>query len=290
MQHNWAAFNTLFIALFVMVIVMGGPLTVFVIVKIANSFFGGVKVRFLRTLGQKESPIGMLVEWDNESFPLNISRVKVDFSELVQGGRSTSFSFTFEDRAAKKRSFFVPMKLPPADLKMLVDGGHNQQAKVLDRSLLSIEVEDVKGNVVRRKLKKRAVVAALQEQAFIASKEIEALPPTAPDAWGTQSRVFPWRKEVLVEAGGEKAHKEKKPKAAGGPAKILDFVVTKVWIEPGCIVCDACENEAPAVFQVLSDTCIVRENAPLDDAASIVAAAEGCPVDVIKYDRAAKSA
>ena len=28
-------------------------------------------------------------------------------------------------------------------------------------------------------------------------------------------------------------------------------VVTKVWIEPGCIVCDACENTAPTVFELM---------------------------------------
>ena len=65
--------------------------------------------------------------------------------------------------------------------------------------------------------------------------------------------------------------------------------VVKVWIDPGCIVCDACENEAPAVFQVLADTCIVRDNAPLTGTGEIVAAADGCPVDVIKYEKAEKS-
>ena len=35
-------------------------------------------------------------------------------------------------------------------------------------------------------------------------------------------------------------------------------MVTKVWIEPGCIVCDACETAAPDVFEVLDDTCIIR--------------------------------
>ncbi len=65
--------------------------------------------------------------------------------------------------------------------------------------------------------------------------------------------------------------------------------VIKVWIEPGCIVCDACETASPTVFEVLEDSCIVRPDAldieftrPLTD--SIVEAAEECPVDVIKYD------
>ena len=66
-------------------------------------------------------------------------------------------------------------------------------------------------------------------------------------------------------------------------------VVTKVWIEPGCIVCDACETTAPDVFEVLEDTCIVRPAALTTEftrprTQEIIDAAEECPVDVIKYD------
>lgn len=66
-------------------------------------------------------------------------------------------------------------------------------------------------------------------------------------------------------------------------------LVTKVWIEEGCIVCDACETTAPTVFEVLEDTCIIRPAAmdpnftkPITD--DIIDAAEECPVDVIKFD------
>ena len=66
-------------------------------------------------------------------------------------------------------------------------------------------------------------------------------------------------------------------------------IITKVWIAPGCIVCDACENDCPEVFEVLEDTCIIRPPAmnseflkPLTP--SIIVAAEGCPVEVIKIE------
>jgi cytochrome b6-f complex iron-sulfur subunit len=66
-------------------------------------------------------------------------------------------------------------------------------------------------------------------------------------------------------------------------------IVTKVWIAPGCIVCDACENDCPEVFDVQEETCLIRPAAlkaeflgPLTP--SIQVAAEGCPVDVIKFD------
>ena len=66
-------------------------------------------------------------------------------------------------------------------------------------------------------------------------------------------------------------------------------VVTKVWIEEGCIVCDACETAAPDVFEVTDDTCIIRPEAMTPDftrprTENIVDAAEECPVDVIKFD------
>ena len=75
------------------------------------------------------------------------------------------------------------------------------------------------------------------------------------------------------------------PKAADAP-KEENFSVKKVWIDPGCIVCDACEGIYPEVFEVLDDTCIIRENAPLDNGLLIEEAAEACPVEVIKFTKA----
>jgi cytochrome b6-f complex iron-sulfur subunit len=66
-------------------------------------------------------------------------------------------------------------------------------------------------------------------------------------------------------------------------------LVTKVWIEPGCIVCDACETTSPEVFDVQEENCVIRPEA-LDPSFTkprtqeIVDAAEECPVDVIKYE------
>jgi cytochrome b6-f complex iron-sulfur subunit len=66
-------------------------------------------------------------------------------------------------------------------------------------------------------------------------------------------------------------------------------VITKVWIAPGCIVCDSCENDCPEVFDVQEETCVIRPPALKADflnplTPSIITAAEGCPVDVIKYE------
>lgn len=87
------------------------------------------------------------------------------------------------------------------------------------------------------------------------------------------------------------------------------MAITKVWIEDGCIVCNACEAECPDVFHVLADTCVIRGESRQDGAedtnhakaplkvevgtnleAAIKAAAAGCPVTVIKYEAVASAA
>jgi ferredoxin len=84
------------------------------------------------------------------------------------------------------------------------------------------------------------------------------------------------------------------------------MAVTKVWIEEGCIVCNACETACPEVFHVNEDTCVIRAEVRPDGASDtnlsarvplaggiggdlesqIVEAAEGCPVEVIKFEKA----
>jgi ferredoxin len=70
--------------------------------------------------------------------------------------------------------------------------------------------------------------------------------------------------------------------------------IVKVWIAEGCIVCDACVNECPQVFEIVDETCIVKPEAanpefliPLSEA--VLAAAKGCPTEVIKYDFAGQA-
>lgn len=74
--------------------------------------------------------------------------------------------------------------------------------------------------------------------------------------------------------------------AGGGEVAQENFAVAKVWIEPGCIVCNACEAIYPEVFEVTDDTCLIRPEAPLDNGLLIQEAAEACPVEVIKFTNA----
>jgi len=270
----------LLLSVLVVVILLGGPITLFAVIKILNTVWGGLSLKFIKTA---ENPINLVVSWDEESFEVKVTRVKLEFAELVPGGRSLSHSFTFEDSSAKKRTFAIPLKFNEKDMAMLTDSGLAGNPRAVFRSSATVEVETLDGETRRFKISKSKIVKSLQAVQVL-DKKIDLIDDMVPDTWSVQTRVFPWKK-VVEEVAEDKGHKKA---AVGGPAAPrapVDFTVTKVWIEPGCIVCDACEAEAPAVFWVQADTCIVRENAPLDDPAAIKAAAEGCPVDVIKYTK-----
>ena len=56
----------------------------------------------------------------------------------------------------------------------------------------------------------------------------------------------------------------------------------KVWIEPGCITCGACEFVAPEVFEV-TDISHIKPSADIEKNKELIEAAIlACPVNVIK--------
>ena len=76
--------------------------------------------------------------------------------------------------------------------------------------------------------------------------------------------------------------------------------IFSVYIDEGCITCDACEEAAPDVFEVTDDTCFIKPTVRLDGgfdrnagqsglkpeissslSDDILDAADACPVDVI---------
>ncbi len=78
------------------------------------------------------------------------------------------------------------------------------------------------------------------------------------------------------------------------------MAIVSVYIEEGCITCDACEETLPEVFHVTDDTCYIKADVRLDGGYDrnegksalkgeilsqfeddLLDAADGCPVDVI---------
>ncbi len=65
------------------------------------------------------------------------------------------------------------------------------------------------------------------------------------------------------------------------------MAIKKVWIEPGCIVCNLSSDNCPAVFEVPADsnTAVVKQGADfVKHEAQIREAADACPVSVIKFE------
>ena len=64
------------------------------------------------------------------------------------------------------------------------------------------------------------------------------------------------------------------------------MAITRVWIDEGCIGCGLSESNCPEVFKVelgeLSEVIEGVDYSGLEE--KIKKAAEGCPVEVIKYD------
>lgn len=115
------------------------------------------------------------------------------------------------------------------------------------------------------------------------SKKPAAKPPPKPAAKAATAEAAPAAAPAAAYEGV----------ASGIPGKAAELgatgTVTKVWIVEGCIVCDACEDVTPDVFNVTETTCLVRDESPpkfagLSD--SIVESAKACPVNVIKYELA----
>jgi ferredoxin len=58
-----------------------------------------------------------------------------------------------------------------------------------------------------------------------------------------------------------------------------------VTVEDACVACGTCVDMCPEVFELPGDIAVVKEGADLSLDAEIIAAAEACPVEAIKYER-----
>jgi ferredoxin len=79
---------------------------------------------------------------------------------------------------------------------------------------------------------------------------------------------------------------EKKEASAKPPVQPrADRRIVAVWIDPGCVVCDACAHDCPEVFEVERESSRVKPDAAeyfVSRREQIEMAADGCCVDVIR--------
>lgn len=59
--------------------------------------------------------------------------------------------------------------------------------------------------------------------------------------------------------------------------------IAKVWVEDGCISCGVCEDICPQVFLIKDISTVIEDINYSEYDAKIREAADGCPVEVIKF-------
>jgi ferredoxin len=257
-----------------------------------ETLFGKPKLTILRST-KSGNYFAFGFKWNSAKEPAAIDTIRLrlfnPFGSPTQVEVSTGFD-------AKKTSFAAEADMGPGLIDLL-------GAKNFDLAVVQVEVVSSKDGVVFQfdmkgpKFKKLVSEAHLTVDQYVGDHKLDATKSSKPPidipirsfiadtvpGKGMQLAI-PTNPAFAAQFAGVAT-----PAAGGGAAAAPaaeNFKIAKVWIEPGCIVCNACEDIYKDVFEVLADTCIIRPNAPLDDGLRMQEAAEACPVEVIKYTKA----
>lgn len=244
--------------------------------------FGRPKLLFLRS---QQGPRGFAfaLKWNSAKEPAKMDIVRVKLYNPFGRPQQVDVSSMF---AAQTSSFAQDLDLGPGMESLLKAEGFNNARIMVEVASLSDGVTH-QFEMTGAKFKDKVSVATETAEEFNEAHKINKSKPL----FEIPKRSFiaeelPDSDKVLKIATNPQFAGEF-PADAGdaGPAQ-ENFSITKVWIDPGCIVCDACEAIYPEVFEVTSDTCIIRPDAPLNDGLKIEEAADACPVEVIKFTKA----
>lgn len=256
-----------------------------------ETLFGKPKLTILRST-KSGNFFAFGFKWNSAKEPAAIDIIRLRLFNPFGSPTQVEVSKNFE---SKKTSFAQEVDMGPGLIELL-------GAKNFDLAMIQVEVASSKDGVVFQfdmkgpKFKKLVSDAHLTVDQFIGDHKLEGAKASKPPidipirsfiadtvpGKGAQLAI-PTNPAFAAQFAGQAA-----PAAGGGAAAPAaeNFKIAKVWIEPGCIVCNACEDIYKEVFEVLADTCIIRPNAPLDDGLRIQEAAEACPVEVIKFTKA----
>ncbi len=249
-----------------------------------NFLFVKPKVEILKS--KTDSGFAFTFKWDQDAEPVKFDHVRVHLFNPF--GSPTEVDITREFDGSE------------TDFAREVDMGDQFKrilsATSLDKATVEIEVTASRDNTTHKSSMKadlfvQKLTNATETVDDVASKfvvqKVKPLfeipersfisPPLPKTAKQLKMATNPMFAGEFAAAGGGAV--------AAGPA-VENFNIAKVWIEPGCIVCDACEAIFPEVFEVTDSTCIIRPGAPLNDGLRMQEAAEACPVEVIKFTKA----
>ena len=250
-----------------------------------NFLFVKPKIEIIKTnLG--DAGFAFTFKWDQDAEPVMFDKVRIHLFNPF--GTPTEVDILREIDGSS--TDFVRDVDMGDQLKRLLS------ATPLDKATIEVEVTASRDGVTHKQIFKASDFVAMREAAtetaedlaakftFVKQKPLYTLndrsfisPPLPKTAKQLKMASNPMFAGEFAGAGAGGA-------VAAGPA-VENFSVAKVWIETGCIVCDACEVIFPEVFDVTDTTCLIRPGAPLNDGLRVQEAAEACPVEVIKYTK-----
>lgn len=259
-----------------------------------DSLFGKPKLTILRST-KSGNYFAFGFKWSSSKDPATIDHIGIRLFNPFGNPTQVEVSNTFDPKSS---SFATEVDMGPGLIDLL-------GAKNFDVALIQVVVKSSKKGLTWQfdmkgpKFKKLVSEAQITVDQFVKQHGLDSTKQSKPPidvpirsfiadtvpGRGAQLAI-PTNPAFAAQFAGTAA-----PTTTGGAggaqaATQENFKVAKVWIEPGCIVCNACEDIYKDVFEVLADTCIIRPGAPLDDGLRIQEAAEACPVEVIKFTKA----
>jgi len=278
------------VAIFAVINLVVGLFALSLLFGTFETLFGKPKLTLLKST-KSGNYFAFGFKWNAAKEPANLDTVRIRLFNPFGNPTHVEVSKNFE---AKKSSFADEVEMGPGFIELL--GATN-----FDQAIVEIQVCSVKDGInfcfeMKGPKFRNLVSSASQTVAdFISANKLDVVKVSAPPI-DVPIRSFiadtvPGRGPQLklptnpMFAGDFSSTPAAAGGAAGPASSVPNFSVTKVWIEPGCIVCNACEDIYKEVFEVKADTCIIRPGAPLDDGLRIQEAAEACPVEVIKYTK-----
>ncbi|MFL5784137.1 MAG: ferredoxin [Bacteriovoracaceae bacterium] len=255
-----------------------------------DTLFGKPKLTILRAT-KNGNYFAFGFKWNSAKEPAAIDTIKLRLFNPFGSPTQVEASQSFE---SQRSSFALEADLGPAFIELL-------GAKNFELAIITIDVGsskdgvnfsfEMKGPKFRRMIEEaNQTVAEFVSQNNLDVKK-ESKPPIDIPIRSFIADTVPGRGPMLKVAtnpvfAGDFTAAPTTTGGAGGAPAAENFKIAKVWIEPGCIVCNACEDIYKDVFEVTATTCLIRPGAPLDDGLRIQEAAEACPVEVIKFTKA----
>ncbi|MFG1498590.1 ferredoxin [Halobacteriovorax sp. XZX-3] len=278
--------NTTLIALAIALLVVTGMVVQLgVLSLLSGSFFflfGKSKFEVLKSSDDESFAFGY--RWNNSRQPAKFNHVTVRLFNPF--GKKTQVTVS-SDFAVQDSDFGIEVKMGPAFKDIL-------ELENLDSSTVEIELKSKDGVTQSRTMKGRKFIEAFRGAENTVETFNEKYGYVKPKMFyhqTTRSFIADAIPQgdipvgLRISANPQFAGEFAGAAGAGAPAQ-ENFAVSKVWIEEGCIVCNACEGIYPEVFEVTDTNCVIRPDAPLDNGLLILEAAEACPTEVIKFNKA----